>query len=339
MDRDLAVVIPTYFAETTQPALRRRLHADALGGLELFVAAERCFLVVDGAPWLAEDVGSAADEFGRRAGSASPVVHTLPRHLGKAGAMVAGLRLALEPGASRIAVLDCDGDHSPYDLPGLVGLLGMVKDHTGRAAVEIVGRRASRHGSLGFVRGELEGLSSRVVFAALRLALARDRQEALDETWVAPYGEPDLEAGYRVYSRRAAEIVVESVPRAVAESGDRNLLRYGVEVVPTVEIVLAGGVHAEGLRSTLESQPVSSYMADQSPADVFASELRWVFRRCGVRAEAALLMLEDAALRTVLRTDAAGRECLDALIAGAVGALDGGETVLARRSERPRRRL
>lgn len=332
---DLGVVIPTYFSPDVSAPLRRELLGAALTGLDAAVLWPNVLLVQDGAPWLDEDVAAVV---GAVSGGQARVLR-LEGNRGKGGAMLAGFAALLDRGLAWAAVLDCDGDHSPYDLPSLAALAAQVAEHRRTGLVEVVGRRTSRHGSLGWFRGELEGVTSRVVFSALRFALAREQGRTLDETWVAPYGEPDLEAGYRIYSREAASLLLERFPRAVEESGDPNLLRWGIEVVPTVEIALAGGIHAEGPRSTMTSQPTSTYMGDQGPEVVYATELRWIFRRCGVPAEAAWLMLEDALLRTDLMATEEGARLASEVTRLTLEGLPGGGEVLASSAPRPMRRV
>lgn len=337
MHSDLAVIIPTYFGRDTPPELRRRLMRDAVCDLGLFVAPSNWVVVLDGAPWARGDVLSVLDEVRN---SGKPVVVDVETNIGKGGAVVAGIRAALEEvsGCAALAVMDCDGDHSAHDLTHLVELLAQVRAYTGRPLVEVVGRRIDRHGCLGFIRAELEGVTSRVTFASLRFALAREAQ-ALDETWVAPFGEPDLEAGFRVYTREAAELVARALPAAAQSTGDEGLLRWGVEVVPTTEICLAGGVHAEGLRSTRETQPATEYLAGVDPAEAYSLELSWVLRRCGIGAGAALLMLEDAFMRSKLRSEPVGARCAERIVRSVASSLAGGAEALERRRSRPPRRL
>lgn len=336
MDLELGLVIPTYFAETVPSEVRRSLMASALEGLATVADPENCVIVLDGAPWLASDVAACvASAAGGR--GAVPEVVQLEVNLGKGGAVAAGLNYLLTREVSVCATVDCDGEHRLRDIPALVELLHLVCDHTERHLVEVVGRRYARHWSLGAVRGELEGVTSRVVFSALRFALARDRGEALDETWVAPYGEPDLEAGLRVYTRAAAAIACRALTDAA--SVDPRLYRWGVEVVPTVEIVLAGGVHAEGMRSTLQGETASSYAAGCSLAEVFSTELLWILRRCEVPALAASLMLEDAFLRGALLTHQDGALCAQEIRASVLSQLPGGEEALRRTMRGRARRL
>lgn len=337
MRTDLAVIIPTYFGRDTTPELRRQLMSDAVRDLGLFVAPGNWIVVLDGAPWARDDVLRVLDEV---RGGARPTVVELQSNRGKGGAVVSGIEAALErvPRCGALAVMDCDGDHSAYDLPHLVELLDQVTAYTGEPLVEVVGRRIDRSGSLGFLRAELEGVTSRVTFAALRFALAH-RGRALDETWVAPFGEPDLEAGFRVYTREAAELVADALPAAARSAGDEGLLRWGVEVVPTTEICLAGGVHAEALRSTREAQPATEYLAGVDPAEAYSLELSWVLRRCGIDAQAALLMLEDAFIRSKARSEPAGARCAERIVPSVLSSLPGGDEALERRRTRAPRRL
>jgi hypothetical protein len=319
------------------PSLRRELLGLSLSGLDAHVAWTNVVLVLDGAPWIRGDVEAAISAVPGR--GPSPRLLELPENRGKGGAMVAGLELLLSEGLEWLAVLDCDGDHAPSDLGHLSDLARMVADYRGNPVVEVVGRRIARHGALGYVRAELEGVTSRVVFSALRYALAKDQGRALDETWLAPYGEPDVEAGYRVYSRRAAEIVASRLPATAAEPGDERMMWWGIEVVPTVEIVLAGGVHAEGNRTTLEHQPTSSYLRGHDETEVYAAELSWILRRCQIPLEAAALYLEDAMLRTGLRTSTEGAAILRDITCRALSALPGGAELVADAPPRPVRRL
>lgn len=335
--RDLGVVIPTYLASDLSPRVRRELLCSSLTGLDAHVDWANVVLVLDGADWVREDAVAAIAAVAP--GGSGPRLLELPENRGKGGAMVAGLDLLLGEGLAWLAVLDCDGDHAPSDLGHLTDLGRMVADYRDTDLVEVVGRRIGRHGALGYLRAELEGVTSRVVFAALRYALARDQARALDETWLAPYGEPDLEAGYRVYSRAAARVVVDRLRAVAAEPGDEKMMWWGIEVVPTVEIALAGGVHAEGNRTTQEHQPTSSYLRGHGVAEVYAAELSWILRRCGIPATAAALYLEDAMLRTTLRTTAEGTAILGDITARALGALPGGPELLASAPPRPVRRL
>jgi hypothetical protein len=302
--------MPLYFDEATDPALRRELMATATDELPAYVPPERWVLVRDGAPWMRADVEWLAQRIEGATGQA-PLRLEAEENTGKGGAVVRGLRHGLErlPSAEVFTIIDGDGDHSAHDLPELARLLATVMEATGNPLVNVVGRRLDRHGCLGLFRGELEGVTNRIAFAALRYALAR-RGQALDETWVAPFGEADMEAGYRLYSRAAAECVASEYPRAVREWGESDLYRWGVEVVPTLEIALAGGVYAEGLRSTQESQDATAYLGDADPAHAYALEIRWMLGRTEVPPEASLLMLQDALLRSSLRHLPEGLDCL-----------------------------
>ncbi len=334
---DVGVVMPTYLPAEVPSAERQALLRSALDGLGTRVHWPNVLVVLDGAAWMRDDVEAACASVAP--GRERPTLLVLERNRGKAGAMVEGLRALLGRPLAWLAVIDCDGDHSPYDLPALEELARQVAAYRGNDRVEVVGRRVARHGGLGYVRGELEGVTSRVVFSALRYALAREQGRVLDETWLAPYGEPDLEAGYRVYSRAAAETVVEALPREAARPGLERLLWWGVEVVPTVEIVLAGGIHAEGMRSAREHQPTSSYMRGHGAEEVFSAELTWILGRCGLSVDGAALCLEDAMLRTTLRTSSEGAELLAAIQRRVLAALPGGTAHLASAPPRPARRI
>ena len=66
---------------------------------------------------------------------------------------------------------------------------------------------------------------------------------------------PDIQSGYRVYSRAAAEDTVNSLGSLPEE---RTIQMLACETVPFVELLLNEGVFAQVQRLTLVEQPVSS---------------------------------------------------------------------------------
>ncbi|MCC2667704.1 MAG: hypothetical protein K0Q72_175, partial [Armatimonadetes bacterium] len=118
---------------------------------------------------------------------------------------------------------------------------------------------------------------------------------------------PDLQSGYKLYSRAAAEVAVEGLHREAGNYPDLRLLRVGMEIVPFVEIALADGVFGEVGRKAFYDQPVTSY-GTVDVARFYGSKLGWALRRCGVPPLPALILLDGALARRPLNTDPNGRE-------------------------------
>jgi hypothetical protein len=136
---------------------------------------------------------------------------------------------------------------------------------------------------------------------------------ALNSQYLNAYGRvPDIQSGYKVYSRAAATLAAEGLWRANREYRDLQMLGWGVEIVPAVEIIMAGGIFGEMLRITYETQPISTF--DQSQRrEEYAREAIWVLKRLDVPPPAAAQLLDDIIPRTTLYQDAAGREELLAM--------------------------
>ena len=157
------------------------------------------------------------------------------------------------------------------------------------------------------MRGEYELLLNEVLVEAVAFHLAR--QGTVWDTRYLVQRAPDLQSGYKLYSRTAAEGAVAALEREAASHPDLHLLRTGMEIVPFVDVALAGGVFAEVERKSYFDQPVTSYGNADLPR-FYGLKLAWALRRCGVPTAAAALLLDGALARRPLYHDPQGRESL-----------------------------
>ena len=157
------------------------------------------------------------------------------------------------------------------------------------------------------MRGELETLLNRVLVDAVRFALAQ-RQHILNTRYFSLSGEyPDLHSGYKVYSRRVCERMVERAWECPPWVGP-EIYRYGVEAVPFVEGVMAGATVGEITRLTREPDFSGHDAFARSEAN--ASILLWTFLRLAIHARQAAAILDNHITRLPLWTSPEGRESL-----------------------------
>lgn len=180
----------------------------------------------------------------------------------------------------------------------------------GTDALIIVGRRNHPHRALGWIRGEFETLMNRVLVDVVRFALAQ-RQHVLKTQYFSLSGEyPDLHSGYKVYSRRVCELMIERPWERPPWVG-AEIYRFGVEAVPFVEAAMAGAIVGEITRLTQEPE-FSGHGAFARP-ETNGSVLLWTFLRLGIAASQAAPLLDNHLSRVLLWTDPEGRASLLAL--------------------------
>ena len=241
----LAVVIPVHFASHVPEGQIREILAALLGEADLFCRLEHLLAVVDR--------GTVAEQVLR--GFRGIRVLTLERNRGKAGAVAAGLAELLSTSdAPYFATRDCDGDHAQEDLTRLVSLAVHLERRTHCPLIGIMGARPSLEKPMGWLRDQWERLTNAVLVDLCRFLLAR-RGRVLDTRFWGGT-EPDVQSGYRVYSRGAAERV-RNVLNALPDEED--VLTFACEFIPFADLALAGGALGQVRRLTLVEQPVTSY--------------------------------------------------------------------------------
>jgi hypothetical protein len=171
----------------------------------------------------------------------------------------------------------------------------------------VVGCRADLHAPLGWVRAEFELLLNEVLVDALAYALAR-RRDVWDTRFLTGRS-PDLQSGYKLYSRAATRLAIQALENEATRHPDLGLLRTGMEVVPFVTLALAGAVFAEVGRKTYFDQPVTSY-GKADFAQFYGHKLAWALHRCELPPRAAALLLDGALAHSPLYRDPNGRETL-----------------------------
>jgi hypothetical protein len=173
--------------------------------------------------------------------------------------------------------------------------------------VIVVGRRNHPHRALGWIRGEFETLLNRVLIDALRFALAQ-RQQVLNTRYFSLSGDyPDLHSGYKVYSRRVCELMVERTWERLPWVGP-EIYRYGVEAVPFVEGVMAGALVGEITRLTQEPD-FSGHGAFARP-EPNGGVMLWTCLRLGIGTPQAASILDNHLSRLALWTSPQGRAAL-----------------------------
>jgi hypothetical protein len=303
----LGMVIPVWFPPTvTDGRVRENLLA-TLRGCEHYLPWEHVVLVVDGDARSAAIVQELQGAWRQRHGQAFDVVYS-PENRGKGFAVFRGAEWFLERhDLHYLAVRDADGDHALNDLANLMRLTAVLRADTGSDALIIIGRRNHPHRALGWIRGEFETLLNRVLVESLRFAMAR-RQEVLKTQYFSLSDEyPDIHSGYKVYSRKICELIVQRTWERPPWVG-AEIFRYGVEAVPFVEGAMAGAIVGEVTRLTREPE-FSGHAAFARP-ETNGSVLLWAFLRLGITPQQATVLLDNHMSRLALWTDPHGRESL-----------------------------
>jgi hypothetical protein len=310
----VGLVVPVWFSpdtpETTCEALLRTTLTDCASCM----LPEHVALVVDGVPHLAALAERLSLELAASGGAGSAGAFRVlkpPENQGKGGALVIGWEsLLAESGLEFIAVRDADGDHFLDDLPHLFRLGEQIVRESGIDSVLVVGRRTAVHPPLGWRRGELELVVNAVLVEALQLALARRGRVLPRQYWASPV--PDLQSGYKLYSRVACAAAASALRTAQEEHPELQPLRRGMELLPFVAVCASGGIVGEVRRLTYFDQPVTSY-GRVDRVRFFGDPLAAALDSLDLSAVIARQVFDNALAASRLMTDPDGRRELVAL--------------------------
>jgi hypothetical protein len=307
MRRALGMVIPVWFPPSLPADQVRENLLATLHDCEHFLPWEHVVLVVDGdtrSYAIAQELQVSCRQ---RHGQAFDLLYSAENR-GKGYAVFLGAHWFLEkPDLEYLTIRDADGDHALNDLVNLMRLAFTLRVSEGTEALIIVGSRNHPHRALGWIRGEFETLLNRVLVDSARFALAQ-RQHVLNTRYFSLSGEyPDLHSGYKVYSRRVCELMVERLWERPPWVGP-EIYRYGVEAVPFIEGVMAGAIVGEITRLTQEPH-FSGHDAFARPK-TNGSILLWTFLRLGIEPHQAAALLDNHLPRLTLWTDPQGRAFL-----------------------------
>ena len=307
MRRSLGMLIPVWFPPTLSDGQVRETLLDTLHDCEHYLPWEHVVLVVDGDARSYAVVQDLRTVCRQRHGQAFDVLYSAENG-GKGAAVLRGTQWFLErDGLEYLITRDADGDHVLNDLVNLMRMALALRADGDTDRVIVVGRRNHLHRALGWIRGEFETLLNRVLVDALRFVLAQ-RQQVLNTRYFSLSGDyPDLHSGYKVYSRRVCELMVEHPWERLPWVGP-EIYRYGVEAVPFVEGVMAGALVGEITRLTREPD-FSGHGAFVRP-ETNGSVLLWTFVRLGIGAPQAATILDNHLPRLTLWTDPQGKSAL-----------------------------
>jgi hypothetical protein len=307
MRRSLGMLIPVWFPSTLDDDQVRDTLLDTLHDCDHFLPWEHVALVVDGDARSYAVVRDLQTACRQRHGQTFEVIYNVENG-GKGAAVLHGTRWFLEKdGLEYLTTRDADGDHLLNDLVNLMRMALALRADEDTESIIAVGRRNHRHRALGWIRGEFETLLNRVLVDAVRFALAQ-RQQVLNTRYFSLTGDcPDLHSGYKVYSRKVCERMVEQPWERPPWVGP-EIYRYGVEAVPFVEGVMAGAVVGEITRLTQE--PEFTGHAGFTQPETNGAVLLWTFLRLDIQVSHAAALLDNHIPRLTLWTDPEGRESL-----------------------------
>jgi hypothetical protein len=303
----VGVVIPAWFSRHLPVAEAESLLYTTLTDSPSCVQPEDLVVVVDGSPVASAAAAAVRERLTGEWGEPFTILE-LQENEGKGAALVVGIRHLLERLGIPllwIAARDADGDHLIDDLPHLYRTGGQLVEQNAGRPVAVIGRRTHVHAPLGWLRGEFELLVNEVLVEGVAYALTR--QARVWDTRYLVSRAPDLQSGYKLYNRAAAETALHALKAETLAHPDLQLLRTGMEIVPFVSIALDGGVFAEVERKTFYDQPITSY-GNVDLSRFYGSKLAWALRRCAVPAGPALTLFDGALSRRPLFTDPRGRE-------------------------------
>ena len=280
----LGIVVPVHFPEEVPGATISAILERSFAGQDLFCRRDGVVAVVDENSAAHRVLTSAP----RDSAFHGLKLEVLARNRGKAGAVAAGLRRLLrDTDRPWLATRDCDGDHLFEDLPRMASLAEQMSGEAGGDQIAVFGARPSWMKPMGWIREEWERLVNLVSVDLTTFLLARQNRTLDRRFW---NGYPlDLQAGYRLYNRSAAQTAVE----CLAETpDDPNVYLMACEILPFPEISLHGGKIGQVQVSTRIGQPVSSY-AGLPFGRLYGSLLAWLARRHNVDPDLAVAIFDN----------------------------------------------
>ena len=294
------MIVPAWFSDRVEEDEIERLLSMTLTGAERIAEPDNQYVYIDGV----ERVLPIAERIREQTTSHFQIVNAT-ENKGKGKGVVAGLQRGLADSTMEwFAVRDADGDHRVDDFSAMLELGRQMQEECEDAPILVVGGRNQLEPPLTLYRAVYEKILNGVIDAALQFALAK-KNYAPNQIYYRQYGPwPDLQSGYKLYNRKAAELAVEAFEQDEEERD--ALYRWGAEVVPYVWIALHRGIAGEQRRSTYREQPVTAYASIQR-AEFYAQKLRWVFRQCEVSLWNAARMLDNELSHCVLMFDGMGR--------------------------------
>lgn len=306
MKNHLGMMVPIWFPEDYEREKMRSLLRMTLWDAGHFLDWQNVITVIDGADWTAPVVEKLQKEFKEQFGGAFEIV-SLPENQGKGLTVAAGFEHLLEREHLHFfCIRDDDNDHSIYDLPHLVRTHRQITEDERNPLVLVIGRRRDLRRPLGMWRAEFEAILCYVEWESVKFHLAQ-QGKTLNSQWLSAYGWiPDLESGYKVYSREAAQLAVTSIRKAAEEHEDLQMGRFGVETVPNIELLAAGGIIGETSRLAHEDQPLTTFASGTPLPRLYANQSLFVFRRLEIPAEAARQLVDNSIPRTLLARSSEG---------------------------------
>lgn len=124
--------------------------------------------------------------------------------------------------------------------------------------------------------------------------------------YFSAYGDPpDFQSGYKLYNTESARLIVTVMDGEGEKNSDYDMVRYGIEIVPVVEILLRGGVLGEVNRMAYNEQPTTAYGGEER-ARFYGGKATWLFQRLKINPSQAAQFLNNAIPRSVLSRDSDG---------------------------------
>jgi hypothetical protein len=295
----LACVIPVWFAPDMPPHEMTRLLSLTLADCELFMQPEHIALVVDGCRQAEAPTQAAAEQFAQRVGQ-PPLVLVKEKNEGQGGAVCFGFEHFLrQTDVPYLCSRDADGDHDIYDLPQMFRLLLETQETEGTDNVFVLGQRGSLHRPMGFARGEYERLLNEITLLAVRWVMAK-KDCVPDLRYCQRLPEPpDFQSGYKLYTRRPGRAFVKSLRSADAAAPDAKILRWGIQFISTVDLLLQGAAAGSVYRLTYDQQPQSTFENADNNLIAYGQQFVWLYRRLQVPAEVGIRWWDEAILRTL----------------------------------------
>lgn len=298
----VACVIPVWFSAQMPPEHMRELLGLTLADCELFLEPRHVALVVDGCCHAEEPTRLAAEDFAARVGE-PPLVLIKDKNEGQGGAVCFGFEHYLaHSDVPYLCARDADADHDIYDLPQMFRHLREIEAASGTDQAFVLGQRGSLHRPMGFARGEYERLLNELTLLAVRWSMAR-QDRAPDLRFCQRLPEPpDFQSGYKLYTRRTAEAFVRSLRDADAADPQASVLRWGIQFISTVELLLQGSAAGSVYRLTYDEQPQTSFENADNRLVAYGQQFAWLYRRLRIPLPVGIGWWDEAMLRTTWAT-------------------------------------